>query len=247
MADKPEVITTEVEASEETVKAVRAEIPVGQGGTPIDRLPLNPQLVLMANSGIYSKRIASTDRCIRVVEVPQKGGGTLQFHCSRACVGVGDMKLCPEHDKAAFSPNQTPVARGRVINSASIELSAGEQAEVAKISKSFGSLDVPRVTPPAPAVRPEGVVPTPPVARAEDKTGPEPPHDVKVYFTLDELSSRDVLEAIKAKICDALDGLPCRNVREMKQIVALQEKVAKISKGGKRHGRASEGPDSTEG
>lgn len=235
MSDKSDVITTEVEASDQTVAAVRADMPVGVAPKPLDRVRLDPGLTAMANSGLTTKRLAGTDRCIRVVNVPLQGGGTDQAHCFRACVRVGDMQLCPEHDKGAFAPSQTPVAKGRVTNSASIELSAGEKAEMTKISKSFAS-----PTPPV-AARPEV---TAPVA-SDKRDGAEPQHDLKIYFTLEELASRDILAVIKARICESLDGLPCRNVREMKQIVALQEKIAKLSKGGKRHGRTSE--DSTAG
>lgn len=237
MADE-KVITTEVEASEQTVEAVRAAIPVGVSGAPIDRLPLHPELSLMAKSGITTKRVAGTDRCIRVVDVPLKGGATGQFHCSRACVRLGDMQLCPEHDKGAFAPTQTPVAKGRTINSASIELGAGEKAELAKISKVFAThgenTPAPQTYTASPAAG------APPVAASADKTYPEPPHDLKIYLRLDELAGRDILDVLQARIVEALDGLPCRTVREMKQIVALQEKVAKLSKGGKRNGRISE-------
>jgi hypothetical protein len=150
-------------------------------------------------------------------------------------VRLGDMQLCPEHDKGAFAPVQTPVAKGRVMNSASIELSKGEEDEMRTISQSFANPVVPSRAPAAPEV----AVPVAPVALA-DKTGPEPAHDLKVYLRLDELAGRDVLMVLQERIIEALDGLPCRNVREMKQIVALQEKIAKLSKGGKRYGRASE-------
>jgi hypothetical protein len=236
MAEQP--IISEVEASDQTVEAVRAAIPVGVSGAPIDRLPLHPELSLMAKSGLTTKRIAGTDRCIRVVDVPLRGGATGQFHCSRACVRLGDMQLCPEHDKAAFAPVQSPVAKGRTINSASIELGAGEKAELVKISKSFATHGE---NPPNAIVYPPTapVAGVPPVAASADKTGAEPPHDLKIYLRLDELAGRDVLDVLQARIVEALDGLPCRTVREMKQIVALQEKIAKLSKGGKRNGRVT--------
>lgn len=241
MSDKPDVITSEVEASEQTVEAVRADMPVGVAGKPLDRPAIDLNLAAMANSGLTTKRLAGTDRCIRVVQVPLQGGGTQPAHCFRACVRVGDMQLCPEHDKGAFSPSQTPVAKGRVINSASIELSPGEKTEMARISKSFAS-PVPPTAVPYP-------IPVPGVVGGDtvtfSKLGAEPPHDLKIYLRLDELSGRDLLAVLKERICDALDGLPCRNVREMKQIVALQSKVAKLSKGGKKNVRASE--DTTAG
>lgn len=230
MSDKPEVITSEVESSEQTVKTIQAAMPIGVAAKPLDRVSLNPDLAAMSRSGITTKRLAGTDRCIRVVDVPLQGGGTQPAHCFRACVRVGDMQLCPEHDKAAFLPSQTPVAKGRVTNSASIELSAGEKAEMTKISKSFAN--------PAPAAAQREASP---VVGISDKSGPEPAHDFKIYLRLDELASRDLLSILQERIVEALDGLPCRNVREMKQIVALQEKIAKLSKGGKRHERPTEG------
>lgn len=253
MSDKndsksPDVITTEVEASEQTVAAVRNEIPVGVAGTPIDRLPLQPGLTALANAGIYTKRIASTDRCIRVIDCPVKGGGVVQAHCSRACVSVGDMKLCPDHDKAAFQPNQTPVPKGRVINSASIPLSKAEQDEVARTSKAYAEAGEAGVVPAHVAARREQTSTGFQLEQAEkvaDKIGAEPPHDLKIYLKLDELVRGDVLGVLKARICDALDGLPCRNVREMKQIVDIQKKVARIGKSRRRESHG--GTESTAG
>lgn len=242
MSDKPEVITSEVEASEQTVEAVRADMPVGVAPKPLDRVRLDPGLAAMANSGVTTKRLAGTERCIRVVQLPLQGGGTDQAHCFRACVRVGDMQLCPEHDKGAFQPSQSPVAKGRTINSASIGLSAGETAELSKISKSFA---VPHVTLPS-AAQTGIAVPAVSEKRADmDKQAgyAEPAHDLKIYLRLDELAGRDLLAVLKERICEALDGLPCRTVREMKQIVALQAKVAKLSKGGKKHVRENEDSD----
>jgi hypothetical protein len=230
MADEARVIVTDLDTSEQAIAAVRDSVAAGTtGAAPIDRIPYTPALASLANSGVYTKRIASTDRCIRVVDIPVKGGEILKVHCSRACVGVGDLRLCPDHDKQAFQPSQTPVAPGRVINSASIPLTKGESDELHKTSKSFSTGGQPELKP-----APQTVTVAAGIAAMEPGRG-----DLTVSFSLDELAGGDLLEVVKARICGALDGLPCNTVREMKQIVALQEKISKLSKGGKR-GRSTE-------
>ena len=124
-------ITTTVESGDATIKAVRQEIPVGVGGEAVQRIPYSPSLEKLLDLGVTSRVIASTTRCIRLVELPSKGGGKVKYHCSRACVGVAGQQLCPDHDRGAFAPNQSASGpRPEVTNSASIRLTQAELDEM---------------------------------------------------------------------------------------------------------------------
>jgi hypothetical protein len=246
----PQVITSTVQSPEGVVEAVRAEIPVGVAGAPIDRLPYQEGLALLAASGTTSKRIASTDRCIRVIEVPLKGGGIAKCHCSRACVSVGDMRLCPDHDKGAFQPSQTPHGTvGRTFNSASVPLTKAEKDDLVKTSKSYAETgESPLPSRHVTAALPNSV--TDFMAAQEkmaDAKYAEPHHDLKIYLTLDQLESGDIRGAVAGALCDALDSMPAGNMRQMKRIVALQEKLQKLfkAKGGRKNGRRKSTPTET--
>lgn len=220
---KPDVITTEVGASDVAVAEIRKEVQPTEVGAsvPIDRLPLKPNLVMLANAGVTTAAFGSTDRCIRIVTVPTKGGGTVQCHCSRPCVRIGADKLCPDHDGAAFQPNQTPVAKGRVINSASIKLSKSEL-------KDCGIEEDPSLTTSPAAAAPS--VPQPTVAGPERGAAISNESLVRLTFTLEELASGNLLGTFQNRVVEALDGLPCNTRKQMKQMDAIQEKVLKLGK-----------------
>lgn len=222
VAPKPDVITTEVAASDVAVAEIRKEVvPTEVGASvPIDRLPLKPNLVMLANSGVTTAAFGSTDRCIRVVTVPTKGGGTVQCHCSRPCVRIGADKLCPEHDRDAFQPNQTAVPKGRTFNSASIKLGKAELKDCGleedpslKSSPAQDAAVSPRIT---------GAQTGPAASGAADL--------VRLSFTLEELAAGNLLTVFQNRVVEALDSLPCSTRKQMKQMDAIQEKVLKLGK-----------------
>jgi len=236
MADE-KVIESEVSASEGDVAAVRSEMTTqaaggAMPGAPIDRIPYNAQLAAMVTAGTYSKRIANTDRCIRLVSLPIKGGSVAEFHCSRPCVGVGDQRLCPDHDKSFFQPNQSGHGtKGRILNSSSIDLSAGEIAELTKTSKSYAERgDIPQSAPTAAPGGSSRDASEPRIDNREVAGSSPAPGQVRISFSLEELAAKDVLKVFQNRVCEALDSLPCANVRQMKQVVAIQAKVAKITR-----------------
>lgn len=223
-APKPDVITRDVDTSDVAVAEVRKEVTPTEVGAsvPIDRLPLRPNLVMMANSGVTTAAFGSTDRCIRVITVPTKGGGAVQCHCSRPCVRVGTDKLCPDHDAAAFAPSQTPVAKGRVMNSASIKLSKAEL-------KDCGIEDDPTLraqSSPAPEAAPKQsmTAPAAPGAAVSSESL------VRLSFTLEELAAGNLLTVFQNRVVEALDALPCHTRKQMKQMDAIQEKVMRLGK-----------------
>ena len=221
MADQP--IITEVSATDGDVAAVRQDMTAaaGVGGVPIDRIPYNDQLVRLEQSGVYSRRIANTDRCIRLITVPQKGGAAAQYHCSRPCVSVGDQRLCPDHDKSSFQPNQTPHgSKPRTYNSASIPLTKSEMEVRNDKGEVVGMLAEGR------SIVPQG-------AHRADKAVEPAPGAIQISFSLEELADGHVLAAFVQRATEALDALPCNSVRQMKQIVTIQEKIAKLAKRGK--------------
>lgn len=222
-APKPDVITTEVAASDVAVAEIRKEVQPTEVGAsvPIDRLPLKPNLVMMANAGVTTAAFGSTDRCIRVITVPTKGGGSVQCHCSRPCVRVGADKLCPDHDGAAFQPSQTPVAKGRVINSASIHLSKAEL-------KDCGVEEDPSLKSSPTAATP--TVPQPTAAGPERGVAISGESLVRLNFTLEELAAGNILTVFQNRVVEALDSLPCSTRKQMKQMDAIQEKVLKLGK-----------------
>lgn len=226
-APKPDVITTEVAASDVAVAEIRKEVQPTEVGAsvPIDRLPLKPNLVMMANAGVTTAAFGSTDRCIRIVTVPTKGGGSVQCHCSRPCVRIGADKLCPDHDGAAFQPNQTPVAKGRVINSASIKLSKSELKDCG-IEEDPSLKSSPA---PAPAVTTQGN-PGAQTGQAGPSAAISNESLVRLSFTLEELAAGSLLTVFQNRVVEALDALPCSTRKQMKQMDAIQEKVLKLGK-----------------
>lgn len=220
---KPDVIVRDVDSSDIAVAEVRREItPTEVGGSvPIDRLPLKQNLVMLANSGVTTAAFGSTDRCIRVITVPARGGGSVQCHCSRPCVRVGTDKLCPDHDGAAFQPSQTPVARGRVTNSASIHLSKSEL-------KDCGVEEDPSLIPSSPAPATVGAAHR--TSMAESMAVPSAAILMQLSFTLEELAGGNILSVFQNRVCEALDGLPCANRRQMKQMDAIQAKIMKLGR-----------------
>lgn len=219
-APKSDVITREVESSDATVAEVRREIaPTEVGGSvPIDRLPLKQNLVMMANAGVTTAAFGSTDRCIRVITVPARGGGSVQCHCSRPCVRVGTDKLCPDHDGPAFQPSQTPVAKGRVTNSASIRLSKAELKDCGLDNE-------------LPAVK-SSPSPAPTDIGRPQRTGGQTGAAIlmQLSFTLEELASGNILGVFQNRVCEALDGLPCNTRKQMKQMDAIQAKIMKLGR-----------------
>lgn len=222
---KPDVITSEIDMSDVAVAEVRKDVvPTEVGASvPIDRLPLKQNLVMMAQAGVTTAAFGGTDRCIRVITVPARGGGAVQCHCSKPCVRVGTDKLCPDHDGAAFQPSQTPVARGRVTNSASIRLSKAELKDC--------GLDE---DPPTVKSSPTSALAVSP--RLGEQTGPAAPGaaiSMQLSFTLDELANGNILSVFQNRVCDALDGLPCNTRKQMKQMDAIQAKIMKLGRRGK--------------
>lgn len=219
---KQDVITRDVESSEATVAEVRKEVvPTEVGASvPIDRLPLKQNLVMMVNAGVTTAAFGSTDRCIRVITVPARGGGSVQCHCSRPCVRVGTDKLCPDHDGAAFQPTQTPVAKGRSFNSASIKLGKAEL-------KDCGLEEDPSLS----AAQPSSPAPVAATPRSGNGTSaPSAAISMQLSFTLEELASGNILGVFQNRVCEALDGLPCNTRKQMKQMDAIQAKIMKLGR-----------------
>jgi hypothetical protein len=219
-------ITTTIESSEATVKAVRETVPVGIGGEAIQRIPYSPALEKLIESGTTSRVIASTTRCIRIVEVPIKGGGTAKFHCSRACVGVNGQQLCPDHDRAAFAPAQNATGpKPAVTNSASIHLTEAELRDMGIKDPAIEGGNVVTKAPPTPKPKPLAKpLPKPspkpkraPVGNVVDKIG--------IELGLDDLGTHDFSGLMSRLLISALDQLPATNIARMKQIVALQERI----------------------
>lgn len=220
---KPDVITSDIEASDATVAEVRREIAPTEVGAsvPIDRLPLKPNLVLMANAGVTTAAFGGTDRCIRVITVPTRGGGAVQCHCSKPCVRVGTDKLCPDHDGAAFQPSQTPVAKGRITNSASIKLSKAELKDCGLEDE----LPIVKSSPASPTVGAAYKT-----SAAQSMAVPDAAISMQLSFTLEELASGNILSVFQNRVCDALDGLPCNTRKQMKQMDAIQAKIMKLGR-----------------
>lgn len=220
---KQDVITRDVESSEATVAEVRKEVvPTEVGASvPIDRLPLKQNLVMMANAGVTTAAFGSTDRCIRVITVPARGGGSVQCHCSRPCVRVGTDKLCPDHDGAVFQPTQTPVAKGRSFNSASIKLGKAEL-------KDCGLEEDPSLKSSPALATPVNSQVYPGAQTVPAGTGAATL--MQLSFTLEELASGNILGVFQNRVCEALDGLPCNTRKQMKQMDAIQAKIMKLGR-----------------
>jgi hypothetical protein len=239
----PEVITSTVGSDESAVKAVRNEIPIGVSGHPVERIPWGPKIEGMVQAGIFIKRIASQERCLRPVEVPLKGGIVGKFACSRPCVSVGTDgdKYCPEHDREAFQPIQDHKPTNQIVfNSASIELTEAErQVTYEKDGKKYtvAMQDGNDVTKGRAAREPELPV------NLEKIHAPKrlKPHrqsvqsskgdNVKLTFSLDELKSDHIGETFVIKAIAALDALPAKNIAQMKAIVEIQEYLKELGGG----------------
>ncbi len=217
-------ITTTVESSEATVKAVRQEIPLG-GGEAVQRIPYSAALQRLLEQGATSHVIASTTRCIRVVELPTKGGGTAKFHCSKACVGVAGQQLCPDHDKSAFAPSQTSAGpKPEVVSSASIHLTDAELAEMG-VTEPQAKAAVQSAT-----VRAREASKSPPAPKPKPKPGRPRKEDlsegVTLTLALEDFNSGVALsKLIAGRLVAALDQLPATTIARMKEIVALQDRI----------------------
>lgn len=232
MAENPNVIVSEVASAPESVAEVRNEMTQAAaaggagGGAPIDRIPLNPQLQELLKAGVYTKRIASTDRCLRLVDIPLRGGSVEQYHCSRPCVGVGDQRLCPDHNKDFFQPNQTAHgSKPRSFNSASVPLTKSEMEVRNEKGEVVGELREGRSV--SPVSSSKCVEPAPITAEI---AGPSPASLAKgihISVTLEELeqTGNEVLNTILTRISAALDELPAANIKQMKRIVKIQERL----------------------
>lgn len=240
----PQIITSTVDSSDSAVLQTRNEIPIGVGGQPIERAPYNAQLAALLAAGQTIKRWAGQERCIRVVTLPLQGGTEGQFHCSRAAIsaGVDGEKYCPEHDKAAFQPNQThPPKNQKVFNSASIHLSDAERTVTyEKEGKKYTvnledgtDIGAARLTNIAPA-RVE------PVKRARTQRGAEAPREgisrpkrsvspkgsgITIRIDVAELKDQQFIDILRTKIVDAINALPARNVAEMEDVIRVRERV----------------------
>lgn len=215
-----EPITTTVETSEETVKAIRREIPVGVSGEAIQRVPYSVSLQRLLDSGATSHVIASTSRCIRVIELAVKGGGKAKFHCSRASVGVAGQQLCPEHDREAFAPSQTPTGPPpAIMNSNSVKLTPAELEDMG-ITEDFAPVGARDGSKSPPAPKPKPARP----ARASKKDR----DSISLHLTLEDLAGKDLLPLLITLMNAALDNLPSGTIARMKRIMALQERLAHL-------------------
>jgi hypothetical protein len=237
----PQIITSTVDSSEGAVLQTRNEIPIGVGGQPIERAPYNAQLAALLAAGTTIKRWAGQERCIRVVTLPLQGGTEGQFHCSRAAIsaGVDGEKYCPEHDKAAFQPNQThPPKNQKVFNSASIHLSDAERSVTYEKEGKKYTVDLEdgtdigarraaqdsHVIAPAPEL---------PVKRARAPRGSAAPKrsyaprgsGILIRLDVSELNSENMVDILRTKLVDAINALPAKNVSEMESVISVRERV----------------------
>ena len=237
----PQIITSTVDSSEGAVLQTRNEIPIGVGGQPIERAPYNAQLAALLAAGTTIKRWAGQERCIRVVTLPLQGGTEGQFHCSRAAIsaGVDGEKYCPEHDKAAFQPNQThPPKNQKVFNSASIHLSDAERTVTyEKEGKKYTvNLDDGRDIGAARLSQESHIiVPSPalPVKRARAPRGSAAPKrsyaprgsGILIRLDISELNAENMVDILRTKLVDAINALPAKNVSEMESVISVRERV----------------------
>lgn len=244
----PEVIIRTVESSEATVLQGRQEIPVGVGGQPIERAPYDARLAAVLAAGTTIKRWAGQERCLRVVTIPLQGGKEGQFHCSRAAIsaGVDGEKYCPEHDKAAFQPQQDhKPTNQKTFNSASIVLSEGESNVLDEKGAVVGTLTQGRDVAAArrrmagpvakdPVIDPGfDIAPTvlPKRARAPrtdkgvKRLSVPKGSGIVVRLTKEELDSSSFIDILRDKIVDAINELPAINVREMEDVIRVRERV----------------------
>lgn len=228
MAENPNVIITDVGTAPEAVAEVRNEMTASAvaggsgGGAPIDRIPLNPQLQELLKAGVYTKRIASTDRCLRLVDIPTRGGQVEKYHCSRPCVGVGDQRLCPDHNKDFFQPNQTAHGtKPRSFNSADVHLSKSEMEVRNDKGELIGQLREGR------SVAPASPVPAVSFQQLDPQTHAASIGQISISLNLEELEAtgNEVLKTILSRISAALDELPAANIKQMKRIVKIQERL----------------------
>jgi len=225
------------EVDDKAVQSIRNEIPLGVSGQPIMRIPKNQKLMPLLQSGIYIKRIASEDRCIRLVALPLQGGATGEFHCSRSCISAGPDggKYCPEHDAEVFGPKQShPVMLGRTFNSASIQLTDAEKTVAYEkdgrkvIAQMEDGADISaRYNAVAPVQAASEKVRAPKVKRA--RAGSRNTADtIRIEITLADLEDHEldkILYGVTRAMIAAMDMLPAKTIADMKRIVALQEKL----------------------
>lgn len=226
------VITDTFEINDKATTSVRNELPVGVGGAPIDRIPRNSAFVALLQAGTTTKHVASANRCIRLVTLPLAGGKEGEFHCSRVCTAVGADQLCPEHDKARFQPIQThPPTNQRVFNSSQIELTEAEKTVVYEKDgqqiiapllqgRDIGALRASRNPTYSKTVSVE-------VSPEVPKLGAQPANSVILSISLVDLDGQDPIGALIGKAIEAMDGLPATSIREMKNVVRIQEKLQK--------------------
>lgn len=239
------VIKETFEVTSAGVQSVRNEMPIGVGGSAIQRTPWHPKGELLVRSGTYIKKMGGQERCLRLVEIPLKDGGMGKFHCSMPCLSSGNDgdKYCPDHDKEVFAPQQSNAAtpaRNKVLNSAGIVLTEGEQsvhwkdkdgvAHTAKLEdgnahthRADRPADIVTVVPPEPAkvkraraARPAEAPKRPAVARG---TG------ITIRLALEEMATPVFMDTLCSKLVEALNALPAKNVAEMEKIIALREQV----------------------
>lgn len=224
--------------SDAGVQRIRSEVPVGVGGQPIDRIPWNKRGEALVNAGTYVKRLGNVERCLRRVDVPMKGGGTMPYHCSQPCLSIGSEaeKLCPEHDREAFAPIQDHAgnpAKRRVTNSASIVLTPAEMQETWKDKdgkvqradlKEGNAVGTPRATDIASPAQPERRR-APRAASAPRRQAAPKGGSIRLDLTIEELKGPDVVDVIRERIVDAINRLPAKNVAEMESVIAIRERV----------------------
>ncbi len=240
------------EVSSEGLNAVRNEIPVGIGGEPFARIPWDKRGEALVNAGTYVKRMGGQERCLRPVLIPLKGGTEGKFHCSMPCMTIGTDgdKLCPDHDKEAFRPNQShPPRPGRVFNSASVHLSDAEkQVHCEKDGKKYvvemetgkdmgaarGAASRP-IDPAAKGAAQTNIdsdAPRSAPRRRTLRTNTAPRRlsaprgqSVRIELSIAELKGEDFIETLRDKIVGAINALPAKNVAEMEDVIRVREHV----------------------
>jgi hypothetical protein len=234
------VIKETFAVNESGVQAVRNEIPVGVGGQPIARIPWHEKGERLVNAGTYIKRVGNQEICLRPIMIPLKGGTEGKFHCSMPCLssGTGVDKYCPDHDKEAFTGPQT-AAKGRVINSASIELSAGEKQvhytdkDGKKIAVNLEEgRDVAAVRRGVTRDLEDSVSPAKPERRQARRTSAAPRRSlapkgqsIVVRLTIEELGAENLVDNLRNRIVAAINALPARSVADMENVIAVRERV----------------------